>query len=83
MTGPSRALLVLLLGGVGLVVSLVLLALGPLGWLAAGIVAFCALIYRAVRDDPAEQTPDRTSCPDCGAPNPVDAERCGYCDAAL
>lgn len=83
MTEGSRILLILLLAGPALVILLVVLALGPLGWIAAGVVAFCGLIYQAVRGDTEEQTPDRTSCPDCGAPNATDAERCDYCDAAL
>lgn len=83
MTEGSRILLILLLAGPALLVLLVILALGPLGWVAAGTIAFGAMIYQALRDDPAEQSPARTSCPDCGAPNDPDAERCGYCDAAL
>lgn len=83
MTEGSRILLYLLLAGPALVVLLFLFALGPLGWIAAGTVAFCGLMYQAVRGDTEERTPDRASCPDCGAPNAADAERCGYCGAAL
>jgi hypothetical protein len=83
MTEGSRFLLYLLLAGVALLALPLVLALGPLGWIAAGVVGFGALLYQALRDDPDERTPGRTACPDCGAPNDPDAERCGYCDAAL
>jgi Flp pilus assembly protein TadB len=83
MTGSSRVLVYLVLAGPALVVLVVLLAMGPLGWVAAGTIAFGTMIYRAVREDPAEQTPDRASCLNCGAPNDPDAGQCDYCDATL
>lgn len=83
MTDGSRLLLYLLLAAVIVPVALLFLSTGPLGWLAAGLVAFCALMYQAVRDEPSESSPDRTICPDCGSPNDPDADRCDYCAASL
>jgi hypothetical protein len=83
VTEGSRVLLYLVVGGSALVALLVFLSVGPLGWLAVGVLAAAGLLVQTVRADPEEESPDRTACPDCGAPNDPDSARCVHCDTPL
>ena len=61
------------------------LALGPVGIFVAVFLGIAAMATASwVRDDgTADRATERTNCRACGAPNPVDADTCGYCEEPL
>jgi hypothetical protein len=81
MTEGSKLILYLLFGILGLVLLLVLLSLGPLGWFLTAFLIIAVMAYSG-RNDHANR-PDRTNCAACGAPNPSAHETCKYCGASL
>jgi len=83
VTTGSRVVLLVFVAGPALLVLVVLLASGPLGWVAVAALVLAGMLVRALGESTDERTPERASCPDCGAPNDPDAERCGYCDEPL
>lgn len=61
-----------------------LLALGPLAWIALGVVFVSAGI--ALKGDGADRSadgPTKTNCPACGARTDADRGTCSYCEEPL
>lgn len=77
MTEGSKFLLYLFMGVLGIIVFFILLPLGPLVWILAGVIV-AAMIWRSA-GDADENSPDRTNCASCGTPNPLDRETSKYC----
>lgn len=83
MTDGSKILLYVFVGGPVLLGLFFLFLMGPVGWFLAGFVVLAVMVLRSFSEDETEQTPDKTNCAACGAPNPRDRETCQYCDEAL
>lgn len=89
MYDASRPLLYALLAVPALIVGayalMVALSLGPLGFVVVVLlgVGVITMIRTWFDEDAGTRSADRTNCLDCGAPNPVDAPTCEYCDASL
>ncbi len=66
-----------------LVVGVYLLSIGPAGWFLVGFLAIAVMAVQALRESPADRTPDRRVCPACGSPNPPTASDCEYCASPL
>lgn len=62
---------------------LFVLALGPLGWIFIGGAFILAGFVALWAEDDGDDQPTKTNCPNCGSPNPIDADACGYCDTTL
>ncbi|WP_436923660.1 zinc ribbon domain-containing protein [Halosimplex amylolyticum] len=66
---------------VALPVVVLLLLLGPFGWLTLGAAVLLAGVIRG--RESSERAPERTNCPHCGARNDVDATVCSYCEEPM
>ena len=60
-------------------------SLGPAGLF---VVVFVGIAVMATKtwlggDDDESRATRRRNCPTCGAPNPADADDCGYCGGSL
>ena len=86
MTSTSDFLLYVFVGGplaiIGLYALVFLLAIGPLGWFVVGFLAIAGIATGRIWVDGGDAI-ERTNCPECGAPSPVEAATCDYCDAPL
>lgn len=80
MTNPAVAALLVIVGILGL---LVFIGLGPVGWIAGGLLVLVVSVAYFRGADAEPTTPDRTNCAQCGSRVDADAETCTYCDAAL
>ena len=66
----------------GLVLVVVLLGLGPVGW----VILLCAVIVGGTiwrSGDSEGERLERVNCPNCGAPNTADDTACSYCEQPL
>lgn len=82
MTLGSKLMLYTLVAGPAVLVLVYLVLLGPVGWFAAAFLALGAMAYLAKREDDSDR-PSPTNCPECGSPNPAEAQACGYCGDPL
>lgn len=89
MYDASRPLLYALLAIPALIVGafalLVALSLGPLGFVVVVLlgIGVTTMIRTWFDEEAGTRSADRTNCPDCGAPNPAEAESCEYCESPL
>lgn len=80
--GKAVLAVVLLVGGSW--VLLVLLGMGPPGWLVLVLVlAVGYTLLSLYREDGETDRADRINCPNCGARLEADSERCDYCEEPL
>ena len=72
-----------LLGIPVVVVGVVLLTMGPLGWFLAAFLGIAVLGAASVfGDDTADEGPDRVNCPHCGSRTAAGGA-CEYCGDPL
>lgn len=83
MNAGSKALLYVFLGGPALLLGVYLFLLGPIGWFVIAFLVIAALATQSLLEDGSDRTPVRTSCPHCGAPNPIERDVCKHCDESL
>lgn len=76
---------VLALFGIFLVtyVLLIMLAMGPIGWILTFVLGFgVSKVYTKWKGESASQ-PQRINCIECGYPNTPDSTACDYCHTTL
>jgi len=83
MTDESDVLVSVIVGGPLLVVLILLLLMGPLGWFIAIFLGIGVMILRSLTQDDAEEGPDKQNCSACGSLNDPSRERCRHCDEPL
>jgi len=81
MTCGSELLLYLVVGSSLLVLGLVLLSLGPIGWAATAVIGLGVLATNSFGD--SQDAPERTNCVASGSPHDPAADRCDHCGVPL
>ncbi|WP_435067101.1 hypothetical protein [Haloplanus sp. C73] len=83
MTRESELMLSALLGIPAIVVGVVLLTLGPIGWFLAAFLGIAVLGVTALRGgDDGDDGPERVNCPRCGSRTDAGGN-CDYCEDPL